>query len=995
MSLKIQKKWYNDFRWWGGKMYVPLKITTDYSLLKSHIKMVELIPFLKEHQITAAAIVDENLYGVMEFYNSCQCNGIKPIIGLEIQYQEKPIYLYAKNERGYHRLLKIHTIKEERTITLSDLSLPQDMIKVIIPFESWDLFDELSKKMEDIYLGYRTEWEKNNALIKTANVVYVRDLKALYQKDTVYLDYLKMIDKGLTKSNLDQNSYEKNYFTLEYDLEEEESTYNFVADLNVEITKEQRYIPHFDKKINNSYEYLVALSKKGLIKRCNNQIPDKYLERLKYELNTIQKMGFDDYFLIVYDYVRFAKKNGILVGPGRGSAAGSLVSYTLGITDVDPLKYDLLFERFLNPERITMPDIDIDFEYTRRGEVIDYVKKRYGETSVAGIMTFGTLGSKLVLRDIGKCLELDSSLINKFVSYVDAKKSLKENLSNPAIKFYIENNNEVKNWYHIAMNVEGIKRHISTHAAGVVISSVPLDEVIPICYSGGEMLTGITMGYLEELGLLKMDFLALRNLTIIKNILDLIEKDSGQRIDINKIPLNDTETLELFTKADTIGIFQFESTGMTHFLEKLKPTTFQDLVAALALFRPGPMENIDSFIRRKEGKEPIDYLHQDLENILKETYGIIVYQEQIMQILSKIGGFSFAESDNIRRAMSKKKKEVIENFQIKFIEGAMKNGYSKELATKIYDLILKFANYGFNKAHSVSYALIGYQMAYLKVKYPIYYIANLLNMSINVIDKTKEYLLEAKKRNYKILAPDINESEKEYVIKDNCLILPFSAIKNIGNETVQVIIKERQKNGPFLDFFDFVARTYGTNISKKTLENLIDAGAFYHFEKSYETLKENIDSAINYATLVCDIDTTLLRDMKEFLVMKPTLKRVNTNQDNRTRELETFGFYLSNHPSSKFNDASITKIEHIPSHFDQFIKCIVIIESIKKLETKKKEPMAFVHASDETGSCDFVVFHNVFPLLNQLNKNDLVLIEGRVTKRFDKFQMNVTNIIKQ
>ena len=262
MSLKIQKKWYNDFRWWGGKMYVPLKITTDYSLLKSHIKMVELIPFLKEHQITAAAIVDENLYGVMEFYNSCQCNGIKPIIGLEIHYQEKPIYLYAKNERGYHRLLKIHTIKEERTITLSDLSLPQDMIKVIIPFESWDLFDELSKKMEDIYLGYQTEWEKNNALIKTANVVYVRDLKALYQKDTVYLDYLKMIDKGLTKSNLDQNSYEKNYFTLEYDLEEEESTYNFVADLNVEITKEQRYIPHFDKKINNSYEYLVALSKK-------------------------------------------------------------------------------------------------------------------------------------------------------------------------------------------------------------------------------------------------------------------------------------------------------------------------------------------------------------------------------------------------------------------------------------------------------------------------------------------------------------------------------------------------------------------------------------------------------------------------------------------------------------------------------------------------------------------------------------------------------------
>ncbi len=977
-------------------MYVPLKITSDYSLLKSLIKIDDLMLFLKKHNVTAAALIDENLYGAMEFYNSCQKNDIKPILGLEITLQEKLIYIYAKDYQGYLNLLKIHTIKEKSKITKEDLKVYSKSLKVIIPFLEFELFDELKGDFEEIYLGYQTEMEKNNALIKTSKVVYARNIKALEEKDTIYLDYLKMIDLGTTQSSISKSNYDKNYFTLDYEKEEEENTTSFISDIDIQIPKNKRFIPHFNNNIENSYEYLVALSKKGLVRRLNGNLKENYVNRLKYELDVIKKMGFDDYFLIVYDYVRFAKKNGILVGPGRGSAAGSLVSYTLGITDVDPIKYNLLFERFLNPERITMPDIDIDFEYIRRGEVIKYVKEKYGSNCVAGIMTFGTLGSKMVLRDIGKSLELDQTLINKFVSYIDPKKTLKENLENPAVKFYIENNNEIKKWYHISLNVEGLKRHISTHAAGIVISSVALDEVIPICINAGETLTGVTMSYLEDLGLLKMDFLALRNLTIIQNILDLIKQDGKEVMDLNKIPLDDKTVLELFTKANTIGIFQFESTGMTHFLEKLKPSCFDELVAALALFRPGPMENIDLFIRRKEGKEPIEYLHKDLESILKETYGIIVYQEQIMQILSKIGGFTFSQSDNIRRAMSKKKKEVIENFRVEFIEGSIKKGYKKELAVKIYDLILKFANYGFNKAHSVSYALIGYQMAYLKVKYPIYYIANLLNMSINAVDKTKEYLIEAKKQNYEILPPNINESQKEYKIKENSLILPFSVIKNLGSESADAIILEREKNGPYVDFFDFVARTYSKSINKKTIECLIDAGAFYTFEKSYNTLKENIDSAINYATLINDIDNSLMKNMNEFLVMKPALKKVEEKEiDDRIREFETFGFYLSNHPASRYNDQSLTKIEKIPAFFDKYIKCIVIIESIKKLETKKKEPMAFVHASDETGSGDFVLFHNVVSLLNNLNKNDLVMIEGRVTKRFDKYQINVTNIIKQ
>ena len=743
-------------------MFVPLKITTDYSLLKSMIKIEDLILFLKENHITTAAICDDNLYGVMNYYNECQKNEIKPIIGLTITYQGKEIYLYPKNYIGYQNLLKIHSMKEQREITNIDLELYHHEIKVIIPYENSEILEEIEKIFKEVFLGYSSYFEKNNALLITDKIVYLRNIRALNEKDVVFLDYLEMINLGKTKSEIERGNYERNYFTFE-DIEDDdkESTRKFVEDINITIPKNNRFIPHYSKEITDSYQYLVNLSKKGLKKRLNNELKEEYVNRLKYELEVIQKMGFVDYFLIVYDYVLYAKKNNILVGPGRGSAAGSLVSYSLGITDVDPIKYHLLFERFLNPERITMPDIDIDFEFTKRGKVIEYVKEKYGSESVAGIMTFGTLGSKLVLRDIGKCLELDSTLVNKFVSLIDPKKTLMENLENQAVRFYIEQNKEIKTWYQISKKIEGLKRHISTHAAGVVISSVPLDNVIPICFSGSEMLTGVTMSYLEELGLLKMDFLALRNLTIIQNVLELIEKDTHQKINLNHINLNDKKVLSLFENADTNGIFQFESVGMIHFLEKLKASSFDDLVAALALFRPGPMQNIDTFIRRKEGKEKVNYLHPDLEPILKDTYGIIVYQEQIMQILTVIGGFTFAESDNIRRAMSKKKKEVILEFQEKFIVGAVKKGYDKKLAEDIYEMILKFANFGFNKAHSVSYALIGYQMAYLKVNYPIYYIANLLNMSMNASDKTREYLLEAKKCNYQILHPDINLSLKE------------------------------------------------------------------------------------------------------------------------------------------------------------------------------------------------------------------------------------------
>ena len=559
------------------------------------IKIEELMPYLEEKKITAAAICDENLYGVMEFYNACQKNNIKPIIGLELSISNKKIYCYPKNKNGYQNLLKIHTIKETREISVNDFNLYHRDIKVILPFQNKELYEEL-KDIFEVWIGYQSYYEKNESLLITENIVYVKNILALTKEDSKYLDYLKMIEQGITKKEMPSGNYEKNYFTFD-DIEPDdvESTILFSKDISITFEKNNCYIPIYDSS-KNSYEYLVALAKKGLQKRLNGNWKEEYTNRLKYELEVIKKMNFADYFLIVYDYVLFAKKNGILVGPGRGSAAGSLVSYSLGITDIDPLKYHLLFERFLNPERVTMPDIDIDFEYTKRYQVINYVKEKYGKENVAGIMTFGTLTSKLVLRDVAKCLKMDTNIINQFVGLIDAKKSLKENKENPSVAFYLNGNSEIKQWYKISEKLEGLKRHISTHAAGVVISSVALDEVIPICYSGSEMLTGVTMAYLEDLGLLKMDFLALRNLTIIQNVLDLIEKDTKTKIHLNEINLDDKLVINLFKKANTIGIFQFESRGMVNFLEKLKANSFDDLVAALALFRPGPMENIDSFI---------------------------------------------------------------------------------------------------------------------------------------------------------------------------------------------------------------------------------------------------------------------------------------------------------------------------------------------------------------------------------------------------------------
>lgn len=963
-------------------MYIPLGVKTDNSLLQSLIKIKDLIPFLKEHNITTCGILDNRLYGVMEFYFSCKNNDIKPILGLDVEINKKRIYLYAKNYNGYKSLLKINSIIEERELTIIDLKEHNEDVLCILPFDSYIFYDEIKDIFCDVYLGYASDFEKNNAQVITKNVVFINILLSFTIEDTKYLDYLHRIGKPESEDG----NYEKNYY-LNVSRDDAKTVEEVSALLNVTIPTDERYIPHYDDNILDSYSYLISLTKKGLAKRLNNNIPQEYTLRLKYELSVIENMGFVDYFLIVYDYVKFAKKNGIVVGPGRGSAAGSLVSYVLGITNIDPIKYDLLFERFLNPERITMPDIDLDFEFTRRNEVIDYVKQRYGERRVANILTFSNLSSRQVVKDVGKVLGVETSLVDKLSALFDPKNDLKTNYLLPKVKELLSHSKELQEVYKISLKLEGLKRQTSTHAAGVVISSKDLDEIIPISINDGALQTGIVMEYLETLGLLKMDFLALKNLTIIKKVLELIEENTSEVVNLSVIPLDDELTINLFNRVDTKGVFQFESSGMMNFLRKLKVQKFNDLVAAEALFRPGPMSNIDNFIARKERRQKITYPVKELESILKDTYGIMIYQEQIMQVLVVMADYTFAEADNIRRAMSKKKKEVMLEEKERFINRAMSKGYERAKAEEVFELVLKFADYGFNKAHSVSYALIGYQMGYLKSHYPVYFITNLLNMSIGSEIKTKEYITEARRNNIRIYKPDVNKSRDEYIIKNNNLLLPLTIIKNIGTAACEEIIKERDLNGEYKDFFDFVSRTYGKSINRRTIECLIDAGVFKSLKENHATLKANIDSAINYAELRENLD--------ESLIMKPTLERVAEEEESIliSKELESYGFYVSNHPASKYNGNGIVKIENAKKYFDKYIKTVVIINSIYKLKTKKGEEMAFVDGADETGIISYVIFPRNKQFLSLLQKNKLYEITGQVTRRMDKYQIVISNVV--
>ena len=713
----------------------------------------------------------------------------------------------------------------------------------------------------------------------------------------------------------------------------------------------------------------------------NGNLQKEYIDRLKYELSVIKKMDFVDYFLIVYDYVLYAKKNNILVGPGRGSAAGSLVSYVIGITDIDPVKYNLLFERFLNPERVSMPDIDIDFDNTKRDLVINYVKEKYGFYNVSGGMTFITLKTRLVLREIGKILNIDDNILNKFLKVVNKDLDLKNNLANNIVKSYLNNYKELKELYEICMHLEGLKKNISTNAAGIVIADRNLFEIIPMYKKDDIYLTGVGMEHLEDLGLLKMDFLALKNLCTISNVINKIDG-----FNINKIPLDEKLVYELFCNAETDGIFQFETNSFKNMLVKYKPKNFSELVASIALVRPGPSRELETYIKRKEGLEKITYYHESLRNILEETYGVIVYQEQVISILVKMANYSYAEADNIRRAMAKKKEDILLKEKNIFIERSIQNGYEEALANNIFEHILKFASYGFNKAHSVSYAYISYQMAYLKVHYKPLFIFELLNGVIGSDEKIKNYLSELKKANLLINKVNINNSNIDFKLINNIVFLPFKLIKNLRSDLIIKLVEERSK-GKFNDIFDFFKRTVSF-ITKNEYILLINAGCINEFNINTKTLIMNLDSLINYGNLYNDLgEYTLIPELEKY--------EEYDNETLRINEINSYGFYITNHPSSKYISKDIMKLDNIKKFAFKNVICYVLVENITKIKTKKIEDMGFISASDENGKCDFTIFPKNYYLLQNINKDDMIKVWGSVTKRFDKYSIIVNNISKE
>ena len=967
-------------------MFTSLYVKTNYSLLSSLVSIDNLILYAVEHKLSALAICDDNMTSTKIFYDKCIKNNIKPIIGLDLKYNNSNILMYAKSFTGYQSLIKLSTISSERDITITDLETYNNDVVVVLPYKDFALYNELTRLYNNLYIGVLNKIEEKESYKVTKNVVFINKVLYLNKKHEKYLKYLFMIRDS--KTIADDVTFKDNYnYMLLSDAislvsNETLNNTNVIADMcNLELSKRDDLLPVYDTNIDSD-EYIVKLSVAGLNKRLGGNVSDVYKKRLIYELDVIKRMGFSNYFLVVYDFIKYAKKNNILVGPGRGSAAGSLVAYSLGITEIDPIKYDLLFERFLNPERVSMPDIDTDFPDIYRNSIIEYVRN-------SGIITFGTMAAKLVLRDVGRVLNIPPKTIDTLCKKIPTvtKDKLKdfydrdENFRN-----IINSSDKLILLYEISTLIEGFPRHISTHAAGVVMSRIDLDRIIPLVRNDDMYISGYTMEYLEELGLLKMDFLGIKNLTTIMNIIADIESSLGIKINFSDIPLDDPDALKLFETADTCGIFQFESEGMKNFLRKLRPNTIYDIFAAIALFRPGPAVNIDSYIRRKHGLEQVTYLDPCLEGILSSTYGIIIYQEQIMQIANVMAGFSYGEADILRRAMSKKKLDLLKGEEIRFIEGSVTRGHKEEDAKRVFDLILNFANYGFNKSHSVSYAIVAYKMAYLKAKYPKFFFSNLLSSVIGSEVKTIEYINEARKLGINVILPDINRSTNKYEVVDNGILFPLSNIKNVGIVTCKDIINSRGDG--FSDIYDCFSKILSRNVNKSTLEALIDVSCFDSFGYNKKTLYYNLDNLINYATLTKDLDPDL--------VIKPDIEIMDefSKGELLSNEKASLGFYLSSHPTTIYKSriSNVVNLADIRNYFGKRVELLVMIDKVRVVNTKNNDRMAFYLASDDTAQADLTLFPKAYEKYKDIDKGEIVLVKGEVQRRFDKYQIIVNEI---
>lgn len=954
-------------------MYTPLYIKSNYSFLTSLVKIDNLIDYAFKNNIKSLALCDDNMIGIMYFYKKCLEKNIKAIIGYDLLLGEDHILIYAMGEVGYKNLCYLSSFDCD----INELNKHLDDVVVIVPFLYKYLYDKINSSNKYIGISSLEEEQSSN----TDNTVFINKILYINKNDSKYYKYLLMMKNKLNVFDDIKYTDNNNYLLSVEEIKKLcsskciQNTLNISNMCNFSFEKKDVLIPKYKNNHNiDSFEYLSNLSIKGLEIRLKGVIPDTYKNRLSYELNVINKMGFSDYFLIVYDYVKYAKMNKILVGPGRGSAASSLVAYSLGIIDIDPIKYNLIFERFLNPGRITMPDIDIDFPDIYRGKVINYVKDKYGLYNVAGIVAVSTLKSKAVLDEVSRILKIDSTKTSFLKRFVSSDTNLKDLYNNLEFKNIVNNDERLKLLYELSCFFEGFPKNTTVHASGIVISSSNLYDVMPLIKDDDKYLCSYEMGYLEELGLLKMDFLGNKNLTIIMDILSLIEKYEDIKIDLLDIPLDDKDTIKLFESANTNGIFQFESNAMKSLLKRLKPSTFDEIVASDALVRPGP--DTDTYINRKNNGQRITYLNSSLEEVLKDTYGVLVFQEQIIKIANVMAGFSLSEADNLRRAMGKKKKEILEGAYKDFINGSIKNGYKKEDAEKMYDDILKFSSYGFNKAHTVSYSILAYQMAYLKSHYPKYFYTVLISYSKGSSENLLLFINEAKKSGIKFYLPDINKSSEKLEIEEDGIRLSFAYIKGLNSNISLEICNSRGKG--FKDIYDAFVKIIGLNISINLMENLIYASCFDSFGYNKNTLISNLDNLYNYAYISKGLDEDIIEkpeiDIKEEFNRNYLLEK----------EKEVFGMYLNHHPTSIYKEEyKAVDLSNIKNYLGRYVNVVIIIDRFKSIKDKNGNDMAFITGSDDSGDIEITFFSDSYDSIRDVKKGDILLVQGKVILRGD------------
>ncbi len=1059
--------------------FTHLHVHTEYSLLDGSNKIEEYVSRVKELGMDSAAITDHGaMYGCIDFYKAAKAAGIRPILGCEVYVapgsrfdrdvgdQEDKYYhlvLLAENNTGYANLMKVVSRGfvegfyykprvdmellekyHEGLIALSAClagEVPRYLVRGMYEdakaaaLRHEKIFGKGNYFLELQDHGISEQQLVNQQLMRLhqetgIDLVATNDVHYTYAEDATAHDILLCIQTAKKLEDEDRMRYEGGQYYVKspeemarlfpYALEALENTHKIAMRCNVEIEFGVTKLPKFDVPEGyTSWEYLNKLCKEGL-ERSYQPVTPELKERLRYELDTIANMGYVDYFLIVWDFIRYARDHDIMVGPGRGSAAGSLVSYTLGITQLDPIKYSLLFERFLNPERVSMPDIDIDFCFERRQEVIDYVVEKYGKDRVVQIVTFGTMAARNVLRDVGRVLGMPYSQVDAVAKMIPVEQNkpltIEQALKrNPEFSRIYEDDPEIRNLVDMAKRLEGLPRHTSMHAAGVVISQKEVDEYVPLSKaSDGSITTQFTMTTLEELGLLKMDFLGLRTLTVIQDTVRLVEKNTGVFLDMDRIDYNDAQVLASIGTGKTEGVFQLESAGMKNFMKELKPQSLEDIIAGVALYRPGPMDFIPQYIRGKNNAAMVTYDCPQLRPILESTYGCIVYQEQVMQIVRDLGGYTMGRSDLLRRAMSKKKISVMEKERQNFvygnedegIPGCIKKGIDEKTAHRIYDEMIDFAKYAFNKSHAAAYAVVAYQTAYLKYYYPVQYMAALMTSVIDFPTKVSGYILHCRQIGIDILPPDINRGDSRFSVDGNGIRYGLSAIKSVGRSVIDDIVKERELGGPYTTLNNFLSRMSGKEVNKRVVENLIRSGAMDCLEGNrkqkllvYQRVMDSVqqEKKNSMAGQLSLLDIVGEEEKKDYVIQLPPVEEYE-KEALLAFEKEVLGIYISGHPLEKYTqmlarNATAVTTDFLPDEDTGLPRLadgskvtvggMITNRTIKY--TKTNQVMAFITVEDLVGTVEVIVFPKTYERsVSVLEEENKVFVQGRVAAEDDK-----------